>query len=69
MATKLSLNADKCRGYANCMIEAPEIWDFDDATDTAVLRLEHPPAELRSKAEASVRGCPARAITIEESSR
>jgi ferredoxin len=66
MAYKLALDEGKCQGYANCLIEAPEIWDFDEDTDTAVMRVEHPPADLRDKAEASVRGCPASAITLVE---
>lgn len=66
MAFKMVFDRDKCQGYANCIIEAPEIWDFDEDADTAVLRLELPPEELRAKAEASVRNCPASAISIEE---
>lgn len=64
MAYKLALDTGKCQGYANCLIEAPEIWDFDEDTDTAVLRQEQPSADLRAKAEASARGCPASAISI-----
>lgn len=66
MAYKLALDAGKCQGYANCLIEAPEIWDFDEDTDTAVLRNEFPSAELRDKAEAAARGCPAAAIRLIE---
>lgn len=66
MAYKLALDAGKCQGYANCLVEAPEIWDFDEDTDTAVLRDEHPPAELREQAEAATRGCPAGAISLIE---
>jgi ferredoxin len=62
---KMVFDSGKCQGYANCIIEAPEIWDFDEDTDTAVLRVEHPAEELRAKAEASARCCPASAITVE----
>lgn len=64
MAYTLTLDADKCQGYANCFLAAPELWDFDEETDIAVLRLAAPPAELREKADASARGCPAAAITV-----
>jgi ferredoxin len=64
MGYKLVFDRSKCQGYANCLIEAPEIWDFDEDEDVAVLREELPAEELRTKAEASVRGCPASAITI-----
>jgi ferredoxin len=66
MTFKMVFDRDKCQGYANCIIEAPEIWDFDEEEDKAVLRLEVPPEELRAKAEASARGCPASAISVVE---
>lgn len=66
MAYKMVFDGDKCQGYANCIIEAPEIWDFDEEVDTAVLVREVPDEALRGKAEASARGCPAHAITVED---
>lgn len=66
MAFKMVFDSAKCQGYANCIIEAPEIWDFDEDADTAVLVQELPHESLRAKAEASARGCPAHAITVEE---
>lgn len=66
MAYKMVFDRDKCQGYANCIIEAPEIWDFDEDADTAVLRQELPSDELRAKADASARGCPAHAIAVED---
>lgn len=66
MSYRMIFDANKCQGYANCIIEAPEIWDFDEDHDIAVLRLELPGDELRAKAEASARGCPAHAISIED---
>ena len=66
MAFKMVFDSAKCQGYANCIIEAPEIWDFDEDADTAVLVQELPDQALRAKGEASARGCPAHAITVEE---
>lgn len=66
MAFKMVFDGDKCQGYANCIIEAPEIWDFDEDANTAVLVREQPDEALRAKAEASARGCPAHAITVED---
>ena len=68
MTFKVLLEADKCQGYANCLIEAPEIWDFDEENDRALLKIENPDEALLAKAEASARCCPAQAIRIEESS-
>ncbi len=58
-------DGSKCQGYANCLIEAPEIWDFDEDQNRAVLRSDSVVPESRAKAEASARCCPAQAITIE----
>lgn len=66
MGYRMVFDRSKCQGYANCIIEAPEIWDFDEDEDIAVLRQEQPGEELREKAEASARGCPAHAITVED---
>jgi ferredoxin len=66
MAFRLVFDRSKCQGYANCIIEAPQIWDFDEDEDIAVLRQEQPGEELRAKADASARGCPAHAITVED---
>ena len=66
MAYRLVFDNTKCQGYANCIIEAPELWDFDEDEDIAVLRQDQPGEDVRAKAEASVRGCPAHAITVED---
>lgn len=66
MPYKVIFDSSLCQGYANCIIEAPEIWDFDEDENIAVLRQELPGDDLRVKAEASGRGCPARAIVIED---
>jgi len=68
MTFKVLLEADKCQGYANCLIEAPEIWDFDEESDRALLKIDNPADHLLAKAEASARCCPAQAIRIEDSS-
>jgi ferredoxin len=65
MSFHLIFDSAKCQGYANCLIEAPELWDFDEDENRAVLRLDLVSDEsLRGKAEASARCCPAQAIQI-----
>lgn len=66
MSYRVVFNREACEGYANCMIVAPEIWGFDEVANKAVLLNERPGEELRAKAEASARGCPAQAITIDD---
>ena len=65
MSFRLLFDPAKCQGYANCLIEAPELWDFDEDENRAVLRQEHAHDEaLRARADASARCCPAQAIQI-----
>jgi ferredoxin len=66
MRYRMVFDPTKCQGYANCLIEAPEIWDFDEDEDIAVLRQVEPGDGLREKADASARGCPAHAIIVED---
>lgn len=66
MGFKLVLDLGACQGYANCLIEAPDLFDFDEETDKAKIRKEHPDESLLAQAHAARHGCPARAIRIEE---
>lgn len=66
MAFLVTFTPSLCQGYANCLIEAPEIWDFDEENDIAVLKDVSPDERLLDKARASARGCPAHAISVEE---
>jgi ferredoxin len=56
----------RCQGYANCLGEAPDVFDLDDSTNLVKVLQEHPPEELRRAVEAAERMCPVQAISIEE---
>lgn len=62
---KVELDFDLCKGHANCMAEAPEIFHVDDKGRLTVLDY-HPKAELIGKARAAEKFCPAKAIRIVE---
>lgn len=66
MAIRVIFDASRCQGYANCLIEAPQVWDFDEDRDVAVLLTEFPDDALVEQVKASVRGCPAQAITLDD---
>jgi len=55
---------DACESNALCMDAAPEIFEVDDDDQLQVLQ-EHPPDELRAKAEEAVRRCPKGALSLE----
>lgn len=66
MSLKVLIDLTACQGYACCLMEAPELFDLDDDSGKAVLRIDDPPEHHRSRAVDAARACPARAITIED---
>ena len=68
MSFKVVLDLDRCQGYANCVVTAPDIFDLDEQTGTAILLQEAPDDALRPDAEEAVRRCPAEAISVDSAS-
>ncbi len=64
MAVKVVVDLDKCLGYANCVADAPEVFEIPEEALIVRLLQENPGEELRSAVEAAALDCPARAITI-----
>ena len=65
MVLKASIDWDKCEGNGVCARVAPEIFSVDDEGNSDVL-LEEVPENLRAKAMLAQRGCPTKAVIIEE---
>lgn len=62
---KVSADLNACQGYACCMMTAPEVFDLDQEAGKVIILQENPPEELRAKVEEAVRGCPAKALSME----
>lgn len=62
---KVIVDMRACQGYACCMMEAPEVFDLDEAAGKATVLRDEPSEELRDVVETAVRTCPAKAITVE----
>jgi ferredoxin len=61
---RVMVDLDECLGYANCVVDAPEVFDIvEDGMQVRVLQ-DDPPEELRGKVEAAALDCPAKAITV-----
>jgi sterol 14-demethylase len=60
---KIAVDWDLCKGHANCMSEAPEIFRVDERGWLTLLD-DHPSAELLAKARAAEQYCPTQAITV-----
>ncbi len=62
---KIEVDWDLCRGHANCMGDAPEVFRVDEDGSLTVL-LEDIPERLRAAVESAVRYCPARALRLRD---
>jgi ferredoxin len=62
---KIVVDFDKCNSNAVCQVAAPEVFEVREDNFLYILQ-EEPPESLRAKVEAAVRGCPTRAISVEE---
>ena len=64
MALKVVVDTGKCLGYANCIADAPEVFEMPEEEMTVRVLQEHPEEALRNAVEAAALDCPARAISI-----
>lgn len=61
---RIIVDFDLCQGHANCMGEAPEVFQVDDRGFLEILQ-EEPPEELREAVELAVQYCPTSALSLE----
>jgi ferredoxin len=60
---KIRVDSMLCDGNGACALEAPEIFELDDADELVVLDENPAPAD-RVRVEAAAAACPKRAISI-----
>lgn len=60
---RIEANLGLCQGYANCVIEADDVFDVDDEGTVVLLSTEVPEAD-RERVEAAARTCPVNALTV-----
>ena len=61
---RVTADLDLCQGHQMCLIEAPEVFGFDDAADHAVVLEERPDPALAAKVASAVHHCPTMALAI-----
>lgn len=59
---KVELDLAKCQGYANCVVEAPEIFDIDEDNGKAIILMEEIPESAHEEARRAVASCPVAAL-------
>lgn len=63
---KVSVDQSVCQAYANCIVEAPDVFDLDEENGKVVALLVEPDPDQYDQVRAAAAACPVRAITILE---
>jgi ferredoxin len=63
---KVSVDQSVCREYANCIVEAPDVFDLDEGSGKVVLLVVEPDPASYDEVRAAAAACPVRAITLHE---
>jgi ferredoxin len=55
-----------CKAYANCMVEAPDVFDFDEETGKVKVLISSVEGPAIEDVRRAVAACPVQAITVTE---
>lgn len=61
---KIVVGLARCKGFACCTMEAPDLFDIDDVSGKSDLLVESSAEDQRAQAEAAVRACPANVVSL-----
>jgi ferredoxin len=63
---EVSIDGRRCHGHAVCWMNAPEVFDFDDAEGVGLVRRPHVPDRLEAAVQQAAANCPEAAIRLAE---
>jgi ferredoxin len=63
--SRLSVDRGLCEGYANCVFQAPDVFDLGD-DDIVTVLTEEVSADDRVRIEEAVESCPVAALTLKD---
>jgi ferredoxin len=63
---RIIANLETCQGYANCVIEAPDVFDIDETSAKVIVLQATPTPDLVEDVRRAAAACPVKALTIEE---
>jgi ferredoxin len=63
---KVEADLDRCQGYGNCAITAPELFSVDPATDQVSIRAGLVDSADEEIVREAIRDCPTGALRLEE---
>lgn len=61
----IKADLEACQGYANCVVGADDVFDFDDDGVVALRRTEDSEAD-RARVEEATLSCPVSALVVED---
>ena len=61
---KITVDTEKCSGFATCVLTAPDVFELDDSANVAIVLVASPDQSLRVDVEEAERSCPTAAITV-----
>jgi ferredoxin len=64
MPLHIEIDRDQCRGYGNCVMAAPDVFDLDSTTQLSRVVAGRPHEDDADSVEEAEAGCPARAIRV-----
>jgi len=65
-ALQVLVEREKCCGYGNCVLAAPEVFGLSDDDGIVVVLDEHPAPGLREKVAQAVGDCPTEALGLRD---
>lgn len=62
---KVNVDLRTCKAYANYIVEAPDVFDFNDETGKVMLLVDTIAADMEDDVRRAVAACPVHALSIE----
>lgn len=63
---KITVDLERCEGFASCVISAPDLFDLDDERNVAVVLEPVVGSASRIPAFEAAASCPVQAITVHD---
>jgi 2'-carboxy-2,3-dihydroxybiphenyl 1,2-dioxygenase small subunit/ferredoxin len=63
---KITIDLMACKAYANCLVEAPDVFDFSEETGKAIVLEDGVPNAAIEDVRRAIDACPTHAISVVE---
>jgi ferredoxin len=60
---KVIVDTERCQGHARCLLDAPDVFGYDDVTNNASVRPDADIEGNRALIDLAIAGCPEAAIS------